>query len=194
MAHDSKVVRLAGHRPAGRFTLPAALVRLRDTAGQELKTVLASFFEQADDSLFSLADRAGSNKDQSAYFDAMRELRLRRRAMSLSVLQYVSQAFNELGRFKPVRSGGSLEEVNQDTLSLVEHSELEEQVAVESLTNRLRNRHQEQVRMLAARVRHLVPELELADDQIRSEEHTSELQSRPHLVCRLLLEKKKKTT
>src|SRR3989442_1709367 len=27
--------------------------------------------------------------------------------------------------------------------------------------------------------------------QTRSEEHTSELQSRPHLVCRLLLEKKK---
>src|SRR3989442_6150306 len=26
---------------------------------------------------------------------------------------------------------------------------------------------------------------------LRSEEHTSELQSRPHLVCRLLLEKKK---
>src|SRR5690554_7119372 len=28
---------------------------------------------------------------------------------------------------------------------------------------------------------------------VRSEEHTSELQSRPHLVCRLLLEKKKRT-
>src|SRR5436305_9064857 len=28
-------------------------------------------------------------------------------------------------------------------------------------------------------------------DEQRSEEHTSELQSRPHLVCRLLLEKKK---
>src|SRR6266498_4385497 len=27
--------------------------------------------------------------------------------------------------------------------------------------------------------------------RVRSEEHTSELQSRPHLVCRLLLEKKK---
>src|SRR5690554_7759746 len=26
-------------------------------------------------------------------------------------------------------------------------------------------------------------------DELRSEEHTSELQSRPHLVCRLLLEK-----
>src|SRR2546422_7800891 len=31
-------------------------------------------------------------------------------------------------------------------------------------------------------------------DVMRSEEHTSELQSRLHLVCRLLLEKKKKST
>src|SRR2546422_7860899 len=31
-----------------------------------------------------------------------------------------------------------------------------------------------------------------AVDYVRSEEHTSELQSRLHLVCRLLLEKKKK--
>src|SRR3989442_7179785 len=31
----------------------------------------------------------------------------------------------------------------------------------------------------------------LAQQAVRSEEHTSELQSRPHLVCRLLLEKKK---
>src|SRR3989442_8119157 len=32
------------------------------------------------------------------------------------------------------------------------------------------------------------------DEYTRSEEHTSELQSRPHLVCRLLLEKKKNIT
>src|SRR5690349_22382360 len=34
--------------------------------------------------------------------------------------------------------------------------------------------------------------LQLLDDIERSEEHTSELQSRRDLVCRLLLEKKKK--
>src|SRR3712207_8151617 len=34
--------------------------------------------------------------------------------------------------------------------------------------------------------------LDLAGDGVRSEEHTSELQSRQYLVCRLLLEKKKK--
>ena len=44
----------------------------------------------------------------------------------------------------------------------------------------------------------LKPIAEQIEDEIlqlknRSEEHTSELQSRLHLVCRLLLEKKKKT-
>src|SRR3712207_7290414 len=35
---------------------------------------------------------------------------------------------------------------------------------------------------------------EVGVDDLRSEEHTSELQSRQYLVCRLLLEKKKNTT
>src|SRR3712207_7713263 len=47
---------------------------------------------------------------------------------------------------------------------------------------------------------HDVPEDRLAADvhqrlgQLRSEEHTSEFQSRQYLVCRLLLEKKKNKT
>src|SRR2546422_3085114 len=41
----------------------------------------------------------------------------------------------------------------------------------------------------AAHYRHVIDGYE---HSLRSEEHTSELQSRLHLVCRLLLEKKKK--
>src|SRR5436305_10881932 len=37
---------------------------------------------------------------------------------------------------------------------------------------------------------HGVGQIVAVEEQDRSEEHTSELQSRPHLVCRLLLEKK----
>src|SRR2546429_1384457 len=40
--------------------------------------------------------------------------------------------------------------------------------------------------------RELVPVARRSVARVRSEEHTSELQSRLHLVCRLLLEKKKK--
>src|SRR2546421_6107857 len=39
-----------------------------------------------------------------------------------------------------------------------------------------------------------VAKSKLWQNETRSEEHTSELQSRSDLVCRLLLEKKKKTT
>src|SRR3712207_7959826 len=39
--------------------------------------------------------------------------------------------------------------------------------------------------------REVVEELRRHRDRLRSEEHTSELQSRQYLVCRLLLEKKK---
>src|SRR5205809_3754488 len=49
------------------------------------------------------------------------------------------------------------------------------------------------IRPVVDRLRSVPLELELiAVDDDRSEEHTSELQSRLHLVCRLLLEKKKK--
>src|SRR6266498_5197869 len=49
------------------------------------------------------------------------------------------------------------------------------------------------VRSLPERFVVTLPKVSMAEQvSARSEEHTSELQSRPHLVCRLLLEKKKK--
>src|SRR3989442_8843876 len=54
----------------------------------------------------------------------------------------------------------------------------------------------EQGRRHVTRIRRspLLEVIENTREEARSEEHTSELQSRPHLVCRLLLEKKKKKT
>src|SRR3712207_6953904 len=40
----------------------------------------------------------------------------------------------------------------------------------------------------------IAPPASRSHDRWRSEEHTSELQSRQYLVCRLLLEKKKRTS
>ncbi|TNE95932.1 MAG: DUF1631 family protein, partial [Gammaproteobacteria bacterium] len=86
MAQDNNVVSFTGKQPSQRFVLPSSLIRLRDASGQSLKSMLANFFDRSDDALFELADRAGSNTDQTAFFDAMRELRLRRKAIVVSVL------------------------------------------------------------------------------------------------------------
>src|ERR1041385_9272156 len=47
------------------------------------------------------------------------------------------------------------------------------------------------IRHAPDRVTNLIVRNEVVERFVRSEEHTSELQSRLHLVCRLLLEKKK---
>src|SRR3989442_6414092 len=52
--------------------------------------------------------------------------------------------------------------------------------------------HPIEVRRLVGRLAREQAHIDRVND--RSEEHTSELQSRPHLVCRLLLEKKKRRT
>src|SRR5690554_5911509 len=69
--------------------------------------------------------------------------------------------------------------VTRGTLDLLTRSELEGVVAHELA----------HIKNLDSRVKLTIFSLVGA---FRSEEHTSELQSRPHLVCRLLLEKKKK--
>src|SRR3712207_6933615 len=54
--------------------------------------------------------------------------------------------------------------------------------------------HLERLPEVGSRVRIIVPDAEGRTVEARSEEHTSELQSRQYLVCRLLLEKKTSLT
>src|SRR3712207_7402139 len=69
---------------------------------------------------------------------------------------------------------------------------LEEQVVEEALEAAgLVDAQRQVVEVLGDRARVLGEARQVADER-RSEEHTSELQSRQYLVCRLLLEKKKK--
>src|SRR3712207_8350111 len=63
--------------------------------------------------------------------------------------------------------------------------------AVVAVLAHLRQHHLRRAAVGDAEVPHHL--LRLCDQAVRSEEHTSELQSRQYLVCRLLLEKKQKS-
>ena len=80
MQTDAKVVSLtkgttqqSPTSSAGR--LPVALIQVRDKAAVQLKQTLQMLFDNADDTLFEMADRATSNAEQNAFFEAMRDLR-----------------------------------------------------------------------------------------------------------------------
>ncbi|MFE8069475.1 DUF1631 domain-containing protein [Marinobacteraceae bacterium S3BR75-40.1] len=165
MSPNHKIVNIHDRKSKGDARLPSALIRMRDLSARRLQMLLGEFFDEADDALFAMSDRAGSNTEQTAYFDAMRELRMQRKHMTLSFLQWVARAFNEIGRFKPSNKGDEGDAFDRDSLSLVDHSDMEEQVAIENMVTKVRNRYDHPVRLLQARVEYLLPQLSLVASQ-----------------------------
>ena len=158
MRTDGKVVHLKAapeQKPtstAGR--LPVALISVRDKAAQQLRLALQTLFDNADDSLFEIADRATSNAEQNAFFEAMRDLRMKRRGIERSFLQQVFESFAKLNQYeigKPAQ-----QEASFDGLALVQNDELEESVAIDTMVAKVMSRASQPLSHLTTRMNVLV--------------------------------------
>ncbi|MDH4583635.1 DUF1631 domain-containing protein [Pseudomonas sp. BN415] len=137
MQTDAKVVPLnkgatqqSPTSPVGR--LPVALIQVRDKVALQLKQTLQALFDNADDTLFEMADRATSNAEQNAFFEAMRDLRLKRKSIERTFLQKVFESFSSLNQYEAGKAP-QLGAVSFDSLSLVQNDELEEAVALDAM-------------------------------------------------------------
>ncbi|EXF45114.1 thymidine phosphorylase [Pseudomonas sp. BAY1663] len=160
MRTDAKVVHLnkaAPERkpssPAGR--LPVALISVRDKAAQHLRQALQSLFDNADDSLFEIADRATSNAEQNAFFEAMRDLRMKRRNIERGFLQQLFESFATLNQYE-IGKPPALENVSFDNLSLVQNDELEESVAIDTMVAKVMSRAAQPLGHLTTRMNALI--------------------------------------
>ncbi|WP_413043128.1 DUF1631 domain-containing protein [Pseudomonas sp. YJ42] len=158
MRTDAKVVHLKAApeqkptSPAGR--LPVALISVRDKAAQQLRLALQTLFDNADDSLFEIADRATSNAEQNAFFEAMRDLRMKRRGIERGFLQQVFESFAKLNQYeigKPAQPETSFE-----SLALVQNDELEESVAIDTMVAKVMSRASQSLSHLTTRMNVLV--------------------------------------
>ena len=165
MTNDGKIVKLREDDGGSPAHLPAPLIRLRDLSANAMRQLLGEFFDSADDALFNMADKAGTNQEQTAYFEAMRELRLRRKHVTLALLQWLARAFNEVGRFSP-RGNLAQKAVDRDSLTLVDNQDLEEQVALDNMVGKARSRYSETLKMFELRVMELIPNVQLAESQV----------------------------
>ncbi|WP_044872143.1 DUF1631 domain-containing protein [Pseudomonas sp. LFM046] len=160
MQTDAKVVPLtkaaAQQTPTSAVgRLPVALIQVRDKAALQLKQTLQGLFDNADDTLFEMADRATTNAEQNAFFEAMRDLRLKRKSIERTFLQKVLESFSALSQYE-IGSAPKLDAVSFDSLSLVQNDELEETVALDAMVAKVMNRDGIALGHLTARLNTLV--------------------------------------
>ncbi|WP_053131701.1 DUF1631 domain-containing protein [Pseudomonas sp. MIACH] len=153
MQNDGKVVPInrAQATPSPLARLPVVLQQVRDKAAQQLQQGLQELFDNADDTLFEMADKARSNVDHHIFFEAMRDLRLKRKNFERVFMERLFEAFGNLGhagraelQLVPV--------VSYEAASGTSRDDLEKAVALEAMLGRVRHRDGLALSQLTARL------------------------------------------
>jgi hypothetical protein len=142
---NPNVVDLQQRQPGTASTdrLGDLLKLVRGVSLKRINALVGTLFENVDDALFDLAERAGSNAVQTEYFDGMREVRKKRQLVERVFQDNATKAFNEFadGKLKAVRTEAAPQAGNGG-LALVDDVELEESLAVTSMVAKAENRLQ----------------------------------------------------
>jgi len=145
--------------------LPDVLIKLRELTKTSLKDSLRKLFDNADDALFAMADKSGSNGDQAIFFDAMRELRLQKRQVATHLIRSLIKSFNEVGQITPQDTPVELKDTFED-ITLIQNDELELNVTIEGMASRLNNSVGKQFDDLHARFASLMLPIEVSQTQM----------------------------
>src|SRR3954470_2710227 len=139
-----KVVELSQRQnmPGGNDRLGDILKLVRGISQKRINGLVSTLFENVDDALFDLAERAGSNALQTEFFDGMREVRKKRQLVERLFQDQAAKNFTEFaeGKLKAVKPEASPQA--SGGLSLVDDQELEESLAVSSMVAKAENRLQ----------------------------------------------------
>ncbi|KRP62444.1 DUF1631 domain-containing protein [Pseudomonas trivialis] len=157
MHNDGKVVPInrAQATPSPLARLPVVLLQVRDKAAQQLQQGLQELFDNADDTLFEMADKARSNADHHIFFEAMRDLRLKRKNFERVFMEQLFQAFAHLGQ----TGSGELNMVpvvSYDSLPGTTDDAREKAVALDAMLGRVRHRDGLALGQLTARMNALL--------------------------------------
>lgn len=131
----SNVVDLS-HRMDPRIeSVGALLVTVRGLATKRLHALATNMFENIDDALFDLAEKAENNAAQTQFFDGMREVRKKRAIVERSFLGQVARDLADFsaGRTRAPETDAHARPLANIELSLVGENELEESLAITSM-------------------------------------------------------------
>ncbi len=135
--------------------LPASVHVVHEKSKTVLLSLLKSFFDRTDDSLFELADKALSNQEQNLYFDSMREVRVQRRGIEQRFAIAIDEAFSVLTA--DIEGETPTSRRRADDLSLVGQEDLEEMMAVDTSVGRAFQEYGSVLQEISSRLDSIIP-------------------------------------
>jgi hypothetical protein len=99
-----------------------------------LNDLIRVMMENVDDALFQLSDKVDNDRERNMYFEAMREIRLKRDALTRQFDEELKHSFDRVLQDKKVDS------VDEDEteLTLLEYDDLEDNIAIRNMITRAR--------------------------------------------------------
>jgi hypothetical protein len=139
------------------------LQALREKSRKNLQFMINAMLSNAEQTLLGLAGKARGNAEQSEYYEAIRELRLKSRNLELDFMARVMAGFDALRNPVPVETpppvaskGPPTGEIRIEGLNVIQDTLLEEQIAIDNIASRARHTHREVLLTLG---RHVAREL-----------------------------------
>lgn len=134
---SSKIVNLGPRLDPSSERVGQLLNAVRGIANRRLQQWVNNTFEQVDDALFDLAEKAENNAAQMHYFDGMRDVRKKRPLVERHFLTTINRELGELTHQKSQSAiAATVPSNNGVELSLVADNELEESLAITSMISK----------------------------------------------------------
>jgi len=130
-----------------------AIHKIRQEASRDLNEMLHSMFDGIDDSFFELANNARTNNEQNRFFEAMREIRIKRKGIESDFDNTINFLFSSnivLNQNNTQKT--QADDISIDCLTLVQNEDLEEDVAISSMSTKARSNFQGPLLQFHARI------------------------------------------
>ncbi|KAF1009561.1 MAG: hypothetical protein GAK28_00201 [Luteibacter sp.] len=137
-SEPSNVIDLSQRLDPRSDRVGALLVSVRGLATKRLHALASNMFENIDDALFDLAEKAENNAAQTQFFDGMREVRKKRAIVERTFLGQVARDLADFasGRARAPESDTNARPLANIELSLVGENELEESLAITGMVSK----------------------------------------------------------
>jgi len=127
-------------------------ISARQFALSGLSDLIRVLMETVDDALFELSDKVGNDSDRNMYFEAMREIRLKRDGLQLHFDYEMKQYFDHFGSGSYPSQDLDDDEVENE-LTLMELDDLEGSIAIDNIIAKARPNFEDDLFALTERLK-----------------------------------------